>query len=93
MLARDGARDGCPCRMTVRNLLTLLTRFWRRERRTIFEAPNDRHESLDERLAIPGPPPGIGELKNLALPICPCSGIFHVTAIERSNGEFPAEGA
>ena len=59
----------------------LLTRFWRRERRTFFdsEAPDDRHESLDERLAIPRPSPGIGELENLALPSRPCGGIFHIT--------------
>jgi hypothetical protein len=43
------------------------------------EAPDDGNESIDERLPIPGPPPGVGELKNFALPDCPRNGIFHVT--------------
>jgi hypothetical protein len=64
------------------NLVIFSNAIWRRERRSFFdsEASNDRDESLDERLPIPGPPARIGELKNLALPVCPCSGIFHVTS-------------
>jgi hypothetical protein len=49
--------------------------------------PNDRHESLDERIAIPRPPPRIGETKNFALPICP-----YITGDRVETRNFSSKG-
>ena len=56
-------------------------RSWPREGRTFFdaEASNGRRKSIDEDVAMSRPPRGIGKLKNLAVPVCACSGICHVT--------------
>jgi hypothetical protein len=71
-----------------------LTRFGRWERTILldFKPPDKRRKSGDERVAMPGPPSGVWELKNLGMPVCLQDGIFHVSqdrAEDRSDNFRP----
>ncbi len=47
---------------------------------------NDGHESVDELIAEPDPPPGVGKLQDWTAPVCLCDGSGDIACYRAEHG-------